>query len=393
MPLLRLSLLLVIWATRARGATGWSAPPLLDLPFVSTGQSPHGTLRLSGLSQGALTWTVSADFQVSGLQLPLDGERLLEISWTGDPSHPALAAGQLELRADGELVHVDLYAVVGDARLPAAVAWETDAWGSLTIAPLPSAPFPDGVAPYRDASVLVAIPAGFDPAGPVGEVLHLHGFHAVLATVVDSQHLRQEQARSGRNALLVVPQGPLDAADGDFGRLVDPGGAAALLRDAISLAYRDGRVQRPVLGPVVLSSHSGGYRAAAAILRSGGLSVDSVHLFDSLYGDADTFAAFAMGGGRLLSVSTARGGTRSHNQALAAALRSRGLGVGEAFDDASLGADRVIIGTTEASHDDCLTEDHAFARWLRASGLPAIPSVIPPAGSPPHPAAWKEAPH
>jgi hypothetical protein len=43
------------------------------------------------------------------------------------------------------------------------------------------------------------------------------------------------------------------------------------------------------VGTVCVSAHSGGYHAAAACLRAGGVDVRETYLFDALYAELDTF--------------------------------------------------------------------------------------------------------
>lgn len=349
---------------------GWSVPSLLDLDFRTVGTAPSGDLAVTGPTDG-LTWTVvSGDLAVTGT-LPT-----LTVTFTGDTSAPTITSGELQFTDGVDAVDVDVYVVIGADDLPTGVDWTTDAWGTWSIAPYATAPFPYGGSSYDDPSVLVQVPAGFGDAS-MGEVLHIHGHNATLADVVADQYLREQASLSGRNALLVVPQGPENAADSDFGRLDTPDGAKNLLRDTIAVAYRDGLILRPELGPVVVTSHSGGYYATAQILDHGGVDVTGVHLFDSLYGYESTFEDYVTGGGRFVSVYTSGGGTDDNNEALRSTLKKDGVTVGESFDDDTLDAWRVIIGYSEASHSGCVSEDRNYGRWLWSSGLPRAPGAPP----------------
>ena len=120
---------------------------------------------------------------------------------------------------------------------------------------------------------------------------------------------------SGRNAVFVAPQGPVDAASGDFGQLVASGGHDRLIRDVVSVLYRDGLVERPVIGAQALTSRSGGYAAAATLVEDAPFA--ALHLFDSVYGYVSTFEDYAAGGGVLFSNYSAYGGTVTKERMLA----------------------------------------------------------------------------
>lgn len=254
---------------------------------------------------------------------------------------------------------------LGQALPPAF--WQEDTSSYRTTVGLTSAPFPHSSGPWSDRSVLIVVPKGIGESPDVGMVVHFHGFWANLARTVPRQHLVEEFVASGAGAVLVIPQGPVGAASGNFGKLMEPGGLDRLLHDVLALALRDGvlPVPNPRIGDVVLTAHSGGYRAVARILPTTRLSIAAVHLFDALYGEGTVFANYARGGGRLRSNFTDSGGTRSRNLTLASELSAA-----TRFDDDVLRATSVVIGRSPFSHDSSIWEERHYARWLVASGLP-----------------------
>ena len=241
------------------------------------------------------------------------------------------------------------------ARAPTWVAVEG---GVQAIVSLPSAPFPHPGKPYGDPSVWVFVPAGAARAAAVDVVVHYHGFESRLETTVPGYRLVEQVVESGRDTVLVVPQGPVMARDGDFGKLMEPEGLQRLLTDVLAVLPRDG-LAPPKLGGLTLSAHSGGYRAVARALEHGGAPVQRVLLFDALYGDVDTFAEFAREGGQLRSVHTPRGGTRGANLQLRQAL----LAAGRPVSDAPDGSGTVILAT-DLDHSGCLSGG-LLATWLR----------------------------
>lgn len=358
-----------------------SAEDYLSLPYAVVGEpAPEDTLTLAVSGEraphGAVSVSVEGAFAVDGDTSELgEGEsRTFTVRYTGGDA-PAVETGSVTLTAEGESVTVGLAAVVGDVEIPDA-SWINDGWGYETTIDLPSAPWAEGGS-WDDASVLLFVPEGLFDEEEMGVVTHLHGWGAELDTIVPAQRLVEQTAISGRNLFLVVPQGPVDADSGDFGQLMDPGGFANLTRDALTVLYRDGWILRPELDSIAITSHSGGYQAAAAIIEDGGLPITAVHLFDSLYAETDTFQAFVEGGGVLRSVYTASGGTDGENEALRATLEAEGISVSRSFTDEALAGSTVTIGSSDASHTGCVQDERAYARWLSASTLPHRPSAPP----------------
>lgn len=353
------------------------------LPYVAAGgASPQATMYVHNLGdeagRQALTVQATGPFAVTGDTSSLaPGEsRAFQVDLTATTSQTGVISGAVAIQAQDQSVVVGISAMVGNSEIPSAT-WKTDQWGSYAVLELPSAPFPDGKANYDDASVLISLSDGYADNGEFGVVTHLHGHNATLMDVVEVQYLREQFAISGRNAVMIVPQGPEEAADSDFGKLDLAHGLSDLALDVQAVLYRDGLVVRPVAGPVALTSHSGGYSAVANMLQVGGLEIGAVHLFDSLYGYESVYADYALSGGVFRSVYTSGGGTDDNNRALSEDLSAEGVDVGTEFGDAALSEGRLTIGFSAASHGDCVSEDRAFARWLAASELPPAPGAAP----------------
>lgn len=351
-----------------------SAPTLVALPFAVQGEATPTEVWTVRAEQGdveAFTIDVDGPFAIDGdtTSVP-DGEsRAFTVQYTGSMSVPALATGLAEVHTGATTLTVRLAAVVGAPGLGTAT-FTSDAYGERASVALPSAPNANGATSWDDKTVIIAVPSGFSDFAGVPVVTHLHGHNATITATAAAQYLVEQHTLSGRNAVLVLPQGPEQAASGDFGQLMDADGHADLIRDVVAVLYREGIVDWPEIGEQVLTSHSGGYQATAAIVRNGGLQIDSVHLFDSLYGESATFRGFADEGGRLISNYTSAGGTVDTNTALRTQLTNDGLSVASAYSDDDLSAYTTIIGFSPATHGRCMVDGRAYARWLAFSGLP-----------------------
>ncbi len=356
---------------RLDGAQGQEEPPEGQLTLWSMGDQG---------SQGPLKVTVEGPFEVIGDLSPLKPRsmRTLTVRLTADLASVAAHKSVVTLEVDQETVQIGLNALVSPPGLPAA-RWTRRLDGWQTIVSLPSAPFPDGSKPYKDASVLIFVPDGFTGQGPVNAVVHVHGYYGRLREVTERHLLREQLVFSGRDAILVAPQGPFDAADLSLGKLDRRGGLKQLMIEVASVLHRGGFSSSLEAGAVVLSGHSGGYRGVARMLSAGGVPIRGVLLFDALYGRPDPFFEWARRGRgrRLRSSWTWKSSTEAQNEFLTEALEASKSRVGSSLLDVDLRRDRISIGWQRFSHDEVMRKGQSFGRWVATSGLPAHPWAAP----------------
>ena len=188
-------------------------------------------------------------------------------------------------------------------------------------------------------NAIVHVPDGFDRTRPVDVVVYIHGFNNCITNILGDTDsactpggspriatgLAAQLEVSGRNALLVLPEVAFDDATSDPGALGDDGGFRAFLDEALAAVPPPlGPIAPAEVGHVMVASHSGGYLAVALMITIGGVYVDEVWLFDSLYGATASFdvwveqdlASFA-GSRRFATFYTSTGGTQANNEAMA----------------------------------------------------------------------------
>lgn len=256
---------------------------------------------------------------------------------------------------------------------------------------IPSAPFA-GVG-YDDDTVIVFVPRTyrFDPDEGIAALVHFHGHNGTAQKAMVAHALREQLVDSRQNALLVVPQLAVMAADSACGRLEAAGGFARLLADAISTAAHEGRVTLDdsafpgdaELGRVCISSHSGGYHAAACSLRQGGVEVRETYLFDSLYAEEDVFRDWvlakrgetAANRHKLVSYFTVGAPTEAPNRRLHDELQRAGVLVAEELREGELSRHDLshaaaVFVRTAVAHSEVTWETNAVRDVLFASTLP-----------------------
>jgi hypothetical protein len=268
-----------------------------------------------------------------------------------------------------------------------------DARGTTLYMDLSSAPFPAAGAPYKDATVIAFVPSHYRFArdGHVSLLVHFHGHTSTAPTAMVAHELREQLYESKQNAILLVPQGPVLAADSSCGKLEQEGGLARLIEDALQTLATE--PARAALGPsyipenahhgtVCLSAHSGGYHAAAECVKKGGIEVTEVYLFDALYADTDVFRDWVIAGrGRpshtrhkLVLYSTG-GSTEVESRKLLADLERAGVHTATEAQEGTLTRveltrAEVVYIRTQLSHGAVTHELNGLRDCLYASALP-----------------------
>lgn len=277
--------------------------------------------------------------------------------------------------------------------------WQTSPSGRTVFMRFPEAPYPyssrasghiyekklyDTATHYADSTVAVFVPANYTPTASVDFIVHFHGWRNHVARALDYYQMREQVAASGLNAILVVPQGPYDAPDSDFGRLEhEPGAFAALLNHVASFLVQRHVLTSTTINRITLSAHSGGYGGLSGVLSLGGLSdtVTDVLLFDSAYGKLAGFANWLAGGGQRRLVTLFTDDTISGNVQLLSMLRGAPVPTRVLMQADLTPAELQLRGATfiyapDLPHDETMQKLHYYELFLRTESGP------PPAQSP-----------
>jgi hypothetical protein len=163
--------------------------------------------------------------------------------------------------------------------------------------------------------------------------------------------------------------------------LEDPGGFERFLAEALVVLRQHQIVaSNAVVGRVILSGHSGGYRVMSAIVAGGGRPevIREVWLFDGLYAQSDRFLGWAeQPGRRLLNLYTDEGGTKTRSEEMRQALSDQGKSFLATTDRAvtrpELQTNRIVLLHTDLAHNDVLARRRTFQLFLETSCLPERP--------------------
>lgn len=270
-----------------------------------------------------------------------------------------------------------------------AAVWEESELGKTAIFQMQSAPYPhesrsegftykERVFPrdphYVDNSVALFIPKGFRPGKRVDLLLYFHGHDSSVREALGQYRLREQVAASGKNVILVFPEGPKKALDSGGGKLEEPGGLRRLVDEVLDVLQAEGKIPSRNLGQLILAGHSGAYRVISYCLEHGGLEdhIREVYLLDASYDRLEQFVDWVARNrrGRFLSVFT--GHLAGENVFMMTEMAKRGVRYkllqDEDASDEFLRRNRVIfLPTFTLRH---LETVQWLERWLRTSRLP-----------------------
>jgi hypothetical protein len=265
--------------------------------------------------------------------------------------------------------------------------------GQLLLVRLPTAPFPhpqraeghkykeqffSAAGHYTNDTVAIFIPHGFRETGSIDFVVHFHGWQNNVEGVLKKYQVIEQIIASGRNVVLVVPQGPYNASDSFGGKFEDQDGFRRFMKDVMDMLRHKSTLKNKefTLGNIILSGHSGGYQVISSIVDHGGLTehVKEVWLFDALYARTDKFLAWWDNShGRLIDLYTEHGGTKGETENLLATLKNRGTALFSAKDTdatpANLRENRILFLFTDLPHDDVIHKRKDFELFLSTSCL------------------------
>lgn len=276
----------------------------------------------------------------------------------------------------------------------------TFVYGGLRHAAFPDSGHPDA---------LVYVPTRIDPTR-LGVVMYLHGFDNCIENVAapapgvhDPPHptadLITQIEESGKNAILFLPETRYHEQSRDPGALGEAGGLRRLLDEVLLRVAADhaplAALQSIAAGPsaaivrTVLAAHSGSYRAAACMVRDGGVDIQELFLLDALYKDTELYddiltsivASLSTGAARRFVNLYRAGGTAAHSllqvEHLRRQLAAQGLAADllHADDEESEPADEqlshpLLVKRVPTAHSDFGRT--YVGRLLRTGGLPAI---------------------
>lgn len=227
---------------------------------------------------------------------------------------------------------------------------------------------------YDDSSVLIYVPEKFNIKKPLELVVWFHGWNNNIDSANAFFRLTEQFESSGRNALLIFPEGPKNAPDSYGGKLERPEMFALLINDLLK------QLEAAKIIPkkkhlsvndcsITLAGHSGAYRVISKIVQYN--KIDEIILFDAMYGGNDAYLHWIAESDRhrFIHIYTKDGGTfeNTHlimNQ-LKDSLKVNYISVNEReITPVLLQSNNRIFIFSDKEHNEVITNNNNWQRFL-----------------------------
>jgi serine-type D-Ala-D-Ala carboxypeptidase/endopeptidase (penicillin-binding protein 4) len=290
-----------------------------------------------------------------------------------------------------ELDDIAVMLARSDFRTDEPLEKKFSALGTLIVTQFVSAPFPhperangrtrngqfySAAEHYSNSDVAMFIPKNFRAMDKIDFVVHFHGWNNTFAGTLEQFNLIQQFCDSGKNAILIVPEGPHNAPDSFGGKLEDTNGFKVFMTEAVEKLRASGAlgVKGFGIGKIILSGHSGGYHVMAGIVDHGGLPIAEAWLYDALYGNVENFLSWQKNqNGRLLDIYTDHGGTKDETQNLISNYKTNGVNFVSLEETNSalknLAKSKITFIHTDLTHNEVIFRRDEFAKFLKSSCL------------------------
>lgn len=236
-------------------------------------------------------------------------------------------------------------------------SWQSSAQAAKSMSdslpPLPSSNRPESIYrvkmvyqpfPQNNPGAIIMVPAGFRMEEPVDLVVYFRGFGSCIEVIAGDQrapcrpggtlrrpsHILQQFRDARKNAVLVMPELLVEAADTNPGTFGRPGGFDQFVQELLVTLARVYDSQFPTqVRSIAIYAHSGGWGVTSHVVQKSSTPVRDVVLLDAFYGGQDVYLSYALNAAqqgfpakRFVSVHT--GGRPTDNTiTLARAVRAR----------------------------------------------------------------------
>lgn len=229
---------------------------------------------------------------------------------------------------------------------------------------------------YSDSTVVIFIPKDYKPKFENDFVIHFHGWYNNVDSVLSQFRLIEQFYASGKNAILIIPQGPKNAPDSFGGKLEEKNKFWDFINEITEILHQKKVSRSKSVGKILLSGHSGAYRVISFILMRGGLTdnIEEVFLFDGLYGQIEKYTYWLDHyNGKFINIYTKDGGTKDQSENLMECLDAWKIPYLSKTEtellDNDLKRNRIINIYSDLEHNDVIHVRSQFYNFLKLSSL------------------------
>lgn len=232
---------------------------------------------------------------------------------------------------------------------------------------------------YNDNNVIIFIPKGFKSNEKTDLVFYIHGWFNNIQKAVDEFKLIQQFVDSKKNAIFVIPEVPKNAPDSFGGKFEDKNGLFNLTNDVLTFLQENHKINSDKVGKIILSGHSGAYKAIAYSLMHGGLTknISDVILFDGLYSQTEKFTHWIENyKGRMINIYTDHGGTKQESENLIKKLNALSMPYFKIEENNlkndDLKKNRLIFIHSDLTHNEVISKRNQFYKFLKSCKIEEI---------------------
>jgi len=232
---------------------------------------------------------------------------------------------------------------------------------------------------YSDSTVAYFIPKDFKQTDAVNIVIHFHGWGGNIEAVFNHYDLVDQFCRSGKNAILIIPQGAKDTPDSFGGKLEDKDGFKKFINESLEKLFELKKIKSKNPGKIILAGHSGGYRVMSYILMHGGMNeyIKEAYLFDALYGQTEKFTYWVDHyKGKLINIYTTDGETMPETKRMIECLEGWGIPYISKLEKDITSDDiknnKNIFIYSDLTHNQVIYKKGEFYEYIKASCLDDI---------------------
>lgn len=166
---------------------------------------------------------------------------------------------------------------------------------------------------YNNQESLIYIPKNFRAKNKINFLVYYHGWNNNIRKANKEFLISNQLEKSGVNAILIFPEGPVNAPDSFGGNHEKKGIFSSFIYEVLdTLTKRNIIDANSAPGKIILAGHSGAYRVIAKIIDNSELTnhIKEIFLFDGLYSFEDVFVKWIKNCDcRFINIFTKNGGT------------------------------------------------------------------------------------
>jgi predicted esterase len=225
---------------------------------------------------------------------------------------------------------------------------------------------------YSDSSAFIFVPDYFDKNKPYQFVVYFHGWGNNIDTALPFYHLQEQFYVAHLNAIFLFPEGPKNSPDSYGGKFEKADTFNYFMNDMAKYLEKEKCINKNIPFEMIYAGHSGAYRVMSYLLLHSKYNCKAILLFDALYGQQEKYAVYLQQhlNCKMINIYTDNGGTMQNSIDFANNMKAWKwkyvLKEEDDFSKSDLKQNRIIFLHSKMQHNDLVTHENNFQRFLDA---------------------------